>query len=201
VLPPDSLGVLAQDRAALLVLHPELDDSRVWQATPWSALNNSDDSTGIADRVVLRESDGLPCDEVAYRAAGVPAGVPLEWRDGEWLPALDPRGSPLGFPRALPPASRRFDLSPSRVSDADPRVRIEWALPWPRARVKVTLYDFAGREVARLWPESGAAGRGGRDLTLGGVPPGFYWAALEARPESGPERLAETRPLRVVGAR
>ena len=48
-LAPDSLAVLAQDPAALLLAHPALDASRVRRVSPWSALNNSDDATGVAE--------------------------------------------------------------------------------------------------------------------------------------------------------
>jgi hypothetical protein len=99
----------------------------------------------------------------------------------------------------LPAAVRRFDLIPARVPGHGGQLHLDWALPWPRARLRVTLYDLDGREVIRLLPETGAAGRGGRDVTLAGAPAGFYWAVLEARPETGPERIAETRPLRITG--
>ena len=196
---PESLAVFAQDRAALLAAYPALDAARVWQVGPWSALNNSNDSGGVADHVVLRDLDGLVGERVAYGGAGVPGGVPLEWRDGAWQPALDPRGSPLSPPRALPPAARRFDVSPGRVAGSGGRVSLVWALPWPRARVRVDLYDLDGRRIAELMPDAGAAGRGTRELALAGVPPGVYWVVLDARADGEPERLAEFRPLRVLG--
>jgi len=197
-LPPDSLAVFAQDRAALLAAWPSIDATRVWQVSPWSALNNSDDPSGTADQVVVRESDGLVADLVAYHAAGVPAGVPLELRDGEWLPALDPRGSPLAPPAVPPPAAHRFELAPARISAAAARVSLAWALPWPRATVRADLFDFDGRRVAELLPERSVAGRGTRELTLDGTRAGLYWVVLEARATGG-DRVIESRPLRIVG--
>ena len=197
-LAPESLAVLAQDRPALLAAYPALDATRVWEVSPWAALNNSDDDAGVADEVVLRETDGLEDDRVAYHAGGVPAGVPLELRDGAWQPAPDPRGSPLAPPKARPPAAHRFEVAPARVPAADARVAITWALPWPRAEVRADLYDLDGRRVAELLPERSAAGRGTRELTLAGAPAGVYWVVLEAHATGG-ERLTESRPLRIVG--
>lgn len=197
-LAPESLAVFAQDRAALLAGYPALDATRVWQVGPWAALNNSDDDAGVADEVVLREADGLEDDRVAYHAGGVPAGVPLELREGAWQPALDPRGSPLAPPKVLPPAAHRLEVAPARVPAAAARVAITWALPWPRADVRADLYDLDGRRVAEILPERSAAGRGTRELTLAGAPAGVYWVVLEARATGG-ERLTESRPLRIVG--
>ncbi|HTO90277.1 MAG TPA: hypothetical protein VMJ70_04035 [Candidatus Sulfotelmatobacter sp.] len=196
-LAPDSLAVFAQDRLALLGARPELDPNRVWRVSPWAALNNTDDDAGIADIATLREADDVVSDRVPYRASGVPAGVPIERRDGLWQPSLDPRGSPLQPPRALPPVAGHFALSPARVGPTG-SLHLEWSLPWPRARVSVTLYDLNGRRVATLLPEISTAGRGVRDLSLGAAPPGFFWASLQALAESGGERLTETRALRVV---
>jgi hypothetical protein len=198
LLPPDSLAVFAQDRAALLVSRPELDTARVIEVSPWAALNNTDDDAGVADVVTLREPDGVTADRVPYRAAGVPTGVPIEWRDGLWQPSLDPRGSPLQPPRALPPVPLRFRIEPARARPGD-RLRLSWELPWPRARVSVQLYDLAGRHIAALLPEIDAAGRGVREASLALAPPGVFYAVLEARAPSGGERLVETRALRVVG--
>jgi len=197
-LPAESLAVFAQDRAALLASRPGLDAGRVWQVSPWAALNNSDDEAGVADVVSLRESDGVISDRVPYRAAGVPAGVPIEWRDGLWQTSLDPRGSPLQPPRVLPPVAHRFEVQPSRVRPGD-RLKVSWELPWPRAHVSARLFDLNGRQIAVLVPEIAAAGRGFREVPLTGAPAGVFFAVLEARAESGGERLVETRPLRIVG--
>jgi len=198
-LPPESLAVMAQDRLALLAAFPALAPERVWEVSPWAALNNSDDSTGIADQVVIRDADGLVAERVGYHAGGVPAGVPLEWREAAWQVALDPRGTPLSPPRALPPAARRFDLAPARVPGRGGVVNLAWALPWARARVRADLYDLDGRRVAELMPDLGVAGRGTRELRLEGLAPGVFWVVLESRAETGGGRATDARPLRVTG--
>src|SRR5439155_1326536 len=119
-----------------------LDSARVWQVKPWAALNNSNDSTGIADAVALREADGTPCERVPYSASGVPSGVPLELREGEWRPSRAPLGTPLAPPRTLAPlatlafllrsvsASAQDFASPAPPgSFATPAIFLEHGLP------------------------------------------------------------------------
>jgi len=200
-LAADSLAVLAQDRAALLARFPTLDASRVWEARPWSSLNNSDDSTGVADVVTLRESDGTPCEQVPYSGSGVPSGVPLERRaDGTWSPAADPLGSPLAPPRVLPPLAARFVVHPRRVSVGATVASIGWDLPWPRGRIAVELYDLAGRRVAQVLPETAVPSRGERPWGAVGVAPGLYLLALLARAEDGGGSLTATQPVRIEGS-
>jgi hypothetical protein len=197
----ESLAVLAQDRIALLAHFPTLDGARVWEVKPWASLNNTNDTTGVADVVVLRESDGTPCDRVPYSAAGVPAGVPLERRaDGAWAPATDPLGNPLAPPRALPPLSGRFAVSPRRLVAPGRATRIGWDLPWPRGRIVVELYDLAGRRVTQVLPETEVAARGERVWTARDLPPGLYVLALVARAEDGAQSLTFTQPLRIEGS-
>ena len=198
-LEPESLAVLAQDRAALLRAFPALDVRRVWSARPWAALNNVDDSTGFADAVVLREADGTICQRVPYSAAGVPAGVPLEWREGGWWPAGDPTGTPLRPPRAREPLARRFELAPRRMPEGGVAV-LAWDLPWPRARVSLELYDLAGRSVARPLDEFLAPARGERAWSVGAVAPGLYVALARARPDGNGDWIVERRALRVDGS-
>lgn len=199
LLAPESLGVLAQDRAALLAAFPGLDTSRVIAVAPWSSLNNADAGDGTADHVVLRETDGLPAERVAYSAAGVPAGTPVEKRGGVWSPALATRGTPLAGPRAAPADGAAFSLSPRRLAAGERGLRLAWALPWPRARVTVELYDLAGRRAARLLDEvpSGAADE--RRVALGGLAPGLYVAVLRAH--DGPRAVTHQAALRVAGRR
>ncbi|HEY2954419.1 MAG TPA: hypothetical protein VGK89_04110 [Candidatus Eisenbacteria bacterium] len=199
-LAPESLAVLAQDRGALLARHPALDPGRIWEVSPWSALNNSDDSTGIADAVVLRESDGTPCERVSYSAGGVPAGVPIERRPGGWGPSSDPLGTPLSPPRALAPIAGRFQVTPRRVRAGVASARLAWSLPWPRARVAVEVYDLAGRRVLRALPETASTARGEREWHVEGLSPGLYLVALVARAEDGDGSLRETCAIRIEGA-
>ncbi|MBI5710876.1 MAG: lamin tail domain-containing protein [Candidatus Eisenbacteria bacterium] len=198
-LAPESLAVLAQERDALLAHYPALDPRRVWRVSPWSSLNNSDDSSGTADIVALREADGTPCEQVPYSAAGVPAGVPLERRDGGWWPASDPAGTPLSPPRPPPALASHFELARRRLASGATG-HLAWALPWPRARLTVELYDLAGRRVARPIAEAAVPARGERDWAPGSLAPGVYVVMMRARPESGSESLSESRALRIEGA-
>ncbi len=170
-LDPDSLAILAQDRAALLARYPGLDPGRVWQAAPWPALNNSDDSTGHADAVVL---------------------------DGAWGPALDPDGSPLAPPRRPPAVHAGFEVTPRRAP-AGATLEIAWTLPWPTGRVAVEIFDLGGRRVARPVPEHEAARSGRRRWELGTLAPGVYVVALAASDRGRSASLVETRALRVTG--
>ncbi len=197
-LAPESLAILAQDREALRAAFAGLDPNRIWQARPWSSLNNSDDTTGVADLVVLRESDGTLCQRVAYSAAGVPVGTPLEWRDGGWWPASEPAGTPLSPPRLWPALARRFECLPRRVP-AGGTARLAWDLPWPRARVSLDLYDLAGRKVARPLEEIEVPPRGERTWSAADVPPGVYVALARGRPDGSGEPIVESRALRIEG--
>ncbi len=198
-LAPESLAVLAQDRAALLGMFPALDARRVWSARPWSTLNNSDDSTGFADAVVLREVDGTLCQRVDYSAAGVPAGVPLEWRDGGWWPASEPAGTPLRPPQSRAPLARRFELAPRRLRVGG-SATLTWDLPWSRARIALELYDLAGRLVARPLGESLVPPRGERAWSPGAVAPGLYVALARARPDGSGDWIVERSAVHIDGS-
>ena len=198
-LAPESLAVLAQSRAALLARFPALDPRRVWQASPWPALNNGDDSTGVADVVVLREADGTPSDRVAYSAAGVPAGVPLEWRDGGWWPATEPAGTPLAPPRALAALRVPLALGKRRVAAAPDAAALAWDLPWPRARIALEVYDLAGHRVARPIVDAAVPARGERAWDTSDLSPGVYVVLMRARPEGAGAGLSATAALRVDG--
>ncbi len=198
-LEPESLAVLAQDRAALVRAFPGLDTNRVWRAGPWPTLNNSDDSTGVADAVVLREADGTPCQRVAYSAAGIPAGVPLEWRDGGWWPDSDPAGTPLRPPRSRSPLARRFECAPRRLREGG-AATLAWDLPWSRAHVSLELYDLAGRRVARPLEEFLAPARGERAWSVGATAPGLYVTLARARPDGSGDWIVERSALRIGGS-
>ena len=195
----DSLAVLAQDPTALLVAHPTLDASRVRRVTPWAALNNSDDASGIADQVVLADADGVPVERVSYSAGGIGAGVTLE-RDGDtWRPAAAAGGTPLAPPRAAEPLPGGFRVHPRRLQGAGDTVQFAWELPWESARVTLELYDLDGRRTRRLAGPVPSGAHGERPVTLDALPPGVYLAVLRA--ESNDGSLTRVTALRVEGAR
>lgn len=199
VLAPESLAVLAQDRAALLAAFPGLDTARVLAVAPWASLNNSDGGGGVADEVVLREPDGLAADRVAYSAAGVPAGTPLEKRGGAWAAALATRGTPLAGPRGPDTRGAAFALSPRRLGGNGRELTLAWVLPWPRAKVTVELYDLSGRRAARLLDEVASGAADERRVALGDLAPGLYVAVLRAH--DGPRAVTHQAALRVAGRR
>lgn len=198
-LSPDSLAVLAQDPTALLVAHPALDAARVRRVTPWAALNNSDDASGIADQVLLAESDGVPVERVSYSAGGIAAGVTLE-RDGQtWRPAVSAGGTPLAPPRPAEPVPGGFRVHPRRLHGSGDTVQFAWELPWESARVTLELYDLDGRRTRRLAGPVPSGAHGERPVTLDALAPGVYLAVLRAESDEG--SLTRVTALRVEGAR
>ena len=198
-LAPESLAVFAEDRVALLAFAGGLDPERVLAIKPWASLNNTNDTSGVADAVVIRERDGTRSDRVDYSATGIPAGVPLE-RDGDrWGPSSDPAGTPARPPRVLPRLASRFEITPRRIRSGADGSRIAWALPWPRAWVSVEAYDLEGRPVARLLTEENASGRAERKVRLGAMPAGLYVVVLRAKSEDGSGNLTVSRAMRIEG--
>src|SRR5262249_41358955 len=195
-LAPESLAVLAQDRVALLARFQTLATLRVVRVSPCPSLNNSDEQ-GVADIARLLEADGTPCDEHAYSAAGVPAGVSLErGREGFWSPSPIVGGTPLQPPRPRAPVTGRFEIEPRRLLASGIEARLRWDLPWPRARIACDLYDLAGRPRGQVLPETEVSGRGEQRWASTDLGPGLYLIVLRARPESGDGSLAVTRPIR-----
>lgn len=197
-LAPDSFAVFAQDREQLLAYYPGIDGRRVWEVAPWGALNNSNDASGIADAVIVREADGVLSDRVDYSSTGVPDGVPLEKRQGGWWPALQASGSPLLPPIVPPPLRGHFQLTPRRITDARQIVRIEWDVVWPRATASLSVYDLAGRIVARPFTRIEVPARGRRTWRPDHLRAGVYILALEIEPADRSERVVATQPLRIV---
>jgi len=197
-LAPESLAVLSQDPAALMLAHPRLDPARVRRVSPWSALNNSDDATGVADVVTVTEADGVPVERVSYSAEGVAAGATLEHAGGNWRPSPTPGGTPLSPPRELPPTPGGFRADPRRVHAAGETVMFAWELPWSSARVTLELYDMSGHRTRRLAGPVDSGARGERPVTLEALAPGLYLAVLRAESEDG--TFTRVTPLRVEGA-
>ena len=195
---PDSLAVLAQDPTALLVAYPTLDPTRVRRVTPWAALNNSDDATGVADQVVLAEADGVPVERVSYSASGIAPGVTLEREGDAWRPAAHTGGTPMTPPRARDAVPGGFRVEPRRMRIGNDTVRFAWELPWESARVTLELYDLDGRRTRRLAGPVVSGSHGERPVTLGAVVPGLYLAVLRAESESG--SLTRVTALRIDGA-
>jgi len=197
-LAPDSLAVLAQNPGALLAAHTSIDGARVRKVTPWAALNNSDDAGGVADVVMLDESDGVPVERVRYSSAGIGAGVTLERSGSTWQPSPAAGGTPLAPPRAPEPVPGGFHADPRRLRPHD-TVRFTWELPWEAARVTLELYDLDGRRTRRLAGPVPSGPHGVRPVALDDLSPGLYLAVLRA--ESSDGSLTRIAPLRVDGSR
>lgn len=194
-LAPESLAVLAQDPVALLLARPSLDASRVRRVTPWAALNNTDDATGVADQVRIAETDGVPDERVSYSADGIAAGITLEWRDESWRPSEIAGGTPLAPPLARPPVAGGFHVDPRRLKTTGETVHFSWELPWPSPRVTLELYDLEGRRSRRIAGPVASGVRGEKPVTLEALPPGIYLAVLRAESDDG--TFTRVAPLRV----
>jgi hypothetical protein len=196
-LAAESLAVLAQDPIALRLAYPALDGTRVRRVSPWAALNNSDDATGLADQVVLAEADGVPVERVGYSASGLAAGVTLE-RDGDaWRPSPLAGGTPLAPPRAIAPVAGGFRVDPRRLRTDGDTVTFAWELPWSGAKVTLELYDMEGHRTRRLVGPVDSGVHGERPVTLDALAPGLYLAVLRA--ESAAGTFTRVTPLRVDG--
>ncbi len=198
--PPGALALLAQDPAALLLAYPRLDTARVAAVTPWPSLNNTNAADGIADVVELGDAESLPSDRVAYSAAGVPAGVPVERsNDDRWRAAADPAGTPLESPRVPPAIGGAFAVLTPRPAWGTTSVRIAWALPWPSALVRIDAYDLSGARIASLLPETDVAGRGESTLGVGPLGPGLAVLVLRADSPARDARITASQVVRVPG--
>ena len=196
-LPAESLAVLAQDPAALRIAYPMLDGTRLRRVSPWAALNNSDDATGLADQVVLAEAGGVPVERVSYSASGIKAGVTLEREGDTWRPSPTPGGTPLAPPRPVAPVAGGFRADPRRLHPGGDTVNFAWELPWSPAKVTLELYDMEGHRSRRLAGPLDSGAHGERPVTLDALSPGLYLAVLRA--ESADGSLTRVTPLRVDG--
>ena len=197
-LAPESLAVLAQDPTALRVARPSLDGTRVRRVSPWAALNNSDDATGVADQVVLVETSGVPVERVSYSASGLAAGVTLEREGDTWRPSPVAGGTPLARPAASEPVPGGFRAHPRRLGPGAETVRFAWELPWSSARVTLELYDMDGHRKRRLAGPVPSGAHGERPITLDALAPGVYLAVLRAEStDSEAGTLTRVTALRV----
>lgn len=198
-LAPESLAVLAQNRAALLAAFPQLDTARVVLAAPWPSLNNSDGESGFADHVTLREADGLVVDDVAYRATGVLAGATLEKTGGGWTASAARGGSPLRPAREAFGPGVDFALAPRRLAPGADLVEVAWTLPWAHGEVSLELFDMAGRRIQRLFENTPSGSRGAARVRVANTGAGLFVAVLRARAANG--TLTRTALLRIDGVR
>ena len=90
-------------------------------------------------------------------------------------------------------------VAPRRAAAGTARLRLEWSLPWPAARLEVIAYDLAGRRIGVVVAPAAAFARGGQDWDAGALAPGVYVLALAAR-SAGGATLAELQPLRITGS-
>jgi PKD repeat protein len=95
-----------------------------------------------------------------------------------------------------------FALHPSAPNPTRSRSVISFDLP-SAARVKLAIYDAAGREIATLADGPARAGRhanvwDGRDRSGAAAVPGLYFVRVEARPTAGDVRWVATRRLALV---
>ena len=198
-LAAESLAVLAQDPTALRMAHPALDGARLRRVSPWAALNNSDDDTGLADQVVLAEADGVPVERVGYSASGIAAGVTLERTGDTWRPSPMAGGTPLAPPRPVEPVAGGFRADPRRLHPDGDTVHFAWELPWGSAKVTLELYDMEGHRQRRLAGPVPSGVHGEQPVTIEALTPGLYLAVLRA--ESADGTFTRVTPLRVDGAK
>ena len=75
-------------------------------------------------------------------------------------------------------------------------LQVAWTLPWPTARVSVTLFDLAGHRAA-AWLDGVLAGREERrNLRASAPSPGVFIAVLRA--EHAGVTLTRMQPLRIL---
>jgi hypothetical protein len=198
-LAAESLAVLAQDPIALRMAYPGLDGARVRRVSPWAALNNSDDATGLADQVLLAEADGVPVERVGYSASGIASGVTLERSGDTWRPSPVAGGTPLAPPRPVEPVAGGFRANPRRLHPDGDTVIFAWELPWGSAKVTLELYDMEGHRQRRLAGPVNSGTHGEQPVAIDALAPGLYLAVLRA--ESADGTFTRVTPLRVDGAR
>ncbi len=196
---PESLAVLAQDRAALLAAFADVDATRVAHVSAWPSLNNTNGDDGLADLVIVREGDGLLSDRVGYSASGVPAGATTEKYGTLWRASAASAGTPLAAPRAPASGDASLTVTPRRLALGSPETRLAWRLPWPQGRVSAVLYDMDGRRVASLLDDVASAAEGERSVRLDGAGAGVF--AIVLRAHEGGAWVTRTALLRITGAR
>lgn len=163
-------------------------------------LNNDGDS------VVLTDFTGAACDSVRYTETTGGFSIERTGVSGIWDTSADRTGATPGRANSIAFDSEErknditLDIDPNPVGD---QTRISYRLPFPTARVNLTLYDRRGRhiETIRDAEESGSEWSMTWRAVCGGsrLPAGPYILYLEALDKKTGRLLTERKPL-VVGA-
>ena len=183
--------------------------------TPWNTLNNTDGDDGFADRLVLRDANGVVHDAVLYSAAwSRERGRSLERLVADpdvrgllWAACKAPeRATPGRSNSAFAPPARgsRLDLAPNPFSpDGDGLEELLVAaieVPVGYDGFRARIFDLEGRQRATLAADR--LGPGPRRLSWDGtddagrsLPRGIYLFDLELYSKSSPVH----RELRAVG--
>jgi len=157
-LAPGERAILAADSTSAI---PGLAETVLRVAvSPWPSLNNTDDDTGFADVLVLRDRTGLVQDAVTYSAAwGSERGRSLERLTADpdargllWAPCKDRSGSTPGRENSAsaPPGwSTELVLQPNPFSpDGDGQedlLAVAFEVPASHTGFQLALFDTSGR--------------------------------------------------------
>ncbi len=157
-LAPGAYAILSADTlVAIAALAPGT--LRV-AVSPWPALNNSDDDSGIADRIVLRDRAGIVQDAVVYSAAwGAERGRSIERLTDDpdargllWSACKDRAGSTPGRANSAsaPPAwSVELTLAPNPFSPngdgLEDLLLVAFEVPVSHSGFEIGIYDTTGR--------------------------------------------------------
>jgi len=195
-VPSQGFFLLVSDSAHFRALHPEVACPFLMSEGGLPSLNDT------GDRITLRNSDGVVIDRVEYQAGwGGRRGVSLErinpnlasQNPSNWSSCVSYQGATPGRENSiyveLPPAKGSLSCAPKVFSpDGDgfgDRVAVSYQLPFTKARVRLQVYDRAGRLVKALLDQEESAARStvfwdGKDEDGRVLPIGVYIVYLEA---------------------
>ncbi len=179
-LAPGAYAIVSADTLAAIAALPA-GTLRV-AVSPWPALNNNDDDTGFADRIVLRDRAGIVQDAIVYSAAwGAERGRSIERLTDDpdargllWSACKDRAGSTPGRANSAtaPPAwSAELDLAPNPFSPngdgTEDLLLVAFEVPAGHAGFEIGIYDTTGRRRRLLAGDR--LGPGPRRLTWDGA--------------------------------
>jgi hypothetical protein len=205
---PGDLFVLAESPAAVRALY-DLPESLVLGCVGgWPALNDTDGKDGIADRVRVRDSDGVLSDAVPYRAEASERDGSLERlgmalpsaSPGTWAECIDVRAGTPGRPNSMH-APGSAESPPGRLLVASPPILrrpagapvapivLSFGAVARGARVRVLVHDLLGRTRRHLVEGQRVLGEAaflwdGRDDEGAPVPAGAYVVRAETIPDA-----------------